>query len=44
MASNAGHPLLVIERLLRDRASVWAQIVDCRPMVTFPITVASGWT
>jgi hypothetical protein len=32
MAQNAGHPLLIIERLLRDRASVWAQIVDERDL------------
>jgi hypothetical protein len=32
MAQTTGHPLLIIERLLRDRTSVWAQIVDERDL------------
>jgi hypothetical protein len=32
MAQPAGHPLLIIERLLRDRTSVWDQVVSERDL------------
>jgi hypothetical protein len=30
MAPSAGHPLLVIERILRDRESIWRQVISER--------------